>query len=348
VLKEGRGIALAAGPRDRHDAVVTGEALYRTRLGTAVAAKSEDFLPTLPESSIDLVVTSPPFALLREKAYGNRDQAQYVDWLVSFGPLVRRVLKDTGSFVLDLGGAYQRGSPVRSLCNYRLLLRLCDECGFFLAQEFFWHNPAKLPSPIEWVNKRKVRAKDSVNLIWWLSKTAHPRANVRQVLTPYSRRMQKLLEDPTPFLGRKPRPSGHKMSREFGIDNGGAIPSNLLCCPNTESNSLYLRLCKRLGLRPHPARFPEAIPEFFIRFLTEPGDRVVDIFGGSNTTGAAAERLGRHWLTVECDRDYALASALRFMEGWSEEEVESFLNEARVSTRLPIEIEPRMVVEQAA
>ena len=129
--------------------------LYRTPLGRAVVTRAEDYLPTLPEQSLDLVITSPPFALLREKAYGNRNQADYVDWLVSFGPLVRRVLKDTGSFVLDLGGAYQRGVPVRSLCNFRVLLRLCDECGFFLAEEFFWHNPAKLPSPIEWVNKRK-------------------------------------------------------------------------------------------------------------------------------------------------------------------------------------------------
>src|SRR5207302_5978914 len=108
--------------------------LYRTPLGKAVVARAEDYLATLPDDSIDLVLTSPPFALLREKAYGNPDQSAYVDWLVSFGPPIRRVLKETGSFVLDLGGAYQRGVPVRSLCNFRVLLRLCDECGFFLAE----------------------------------------------------------------------------------------------------------------------------------------------------------------------------------------------------------------------
>ena len=131
--------------------------IYRTKLGQAFWTRAEEYLPSLQEDSIDLVITSPPFALLRQKAYGNLDQAEYVDWLVSFGPLVRRVLKDTGSFVLDLGGAYQRGEPCRSLYNYRVLLRLCDEHGFHLAEEFFWHNPAKLPSPIEWVNKRKIR-----------------------------------------------------------------------------------------------------------------------------------------------------------------------------------------------
>ncbi|MCL2824750.1 MAG: site-specific DNA-methyltransferase, partial [Polyangiaceae bacterium] len=66
-----------------------------------------------------------------------------------------------GSFVIDLGGAYQKGVHVRSLYNYRLLLKMCDEQDWKLAEEFFWHNPAKLPSPIEWVNKRKIRAKDS-------------------------------------------------------------------------------------------------------------------------------------------------------------------------------------------
>jgi site-specific DNA-methyltransferase (cytosine-N4-specific) len=283
-------------------------------------------------------MTSPPFALLREKAYGNLDQAAYVDWLVSLGPPIRRALRDTGSFVLDLGGAYQRGRPVRSLYNFRVLLRLCDECGFFLAEEFFWHNPAKLPSPIEWVNKRKIRAKDSVNTVWWLSKTERPKADVRKVLTAYSERMRKLFQDPDQFCRPTERPSGHGIGYNFARDNGGAIPSNLLRYPNTESNSLYLRLCKHFGLRPHPARFPEALPEFFIRFLTEPGDTVADVFAGSNTTGAAAERLGRRWLAVECDRDYATASALRFMSDQPDGAVAEFLDEARHGDALPLEV----------
>jgi len=306
------------------------EECYRTAFGKAVVARAEDYLPTLPDASIDLVITSPPFALLREKAYGNPGQADYVDWLVSFGPLVRRVLKDTGSFVLDLGGAYQRGVPVRSLHSFRVLLRLCDECGYFLAEEFFWHNPAKLPSPIEWVNKRKVRAKDSVNTIWWLSKTPWPKADVRKVLTPYSDRMRQLLKDPSKFYCPDRRPSGHDVRLAFSADNGGAIPSNLLSYPNTDSNSLYLRLCKRLGVTTHPARFPEALPEFFIKFLTDPNDLVLDIFAGSNTTGRTAERLGRRWLAVDSDRDYLAGSALRFMDGWSDEAVRRYL--ARVQS----------------
>lgn len=303
--------------------------VYKTRNGRAVLTKAEDFLPTLPDSSIDAVITSPPFALLRQKAYGNLDQADYVDWLVSFGPQVKRVLKDTGSFVIDLGGAYQRGVPVRSLYNFRVLLRFCDDHGFHLAEEFFWHNPAKLPSPIEWVNKRKIRAKDSVNTVWWLSKTEYPKANVSNVLAPYSERMKKLIKDPEGFYKAKERPSGHDIGKNFGKDNGGAIPSNLLQYPNTESNSIHIRLCKAYGIAPHPARFPQSLPEFFIKFLTDEGDTVVDIFAGSNTTGAAAEALGRKWIALECNQDYLIGSAFRFMQDWSDEDVAEFVEKSR-------------------
>lgn len=313
------------------DSVTTTKAIevYRTRFGRAVLSRAEAYLPTVPAESVDLVITSPPFALLRQKAYGNLDQAEYVDWLVSFGPLVRRVLKDTGSFVLDLGGAYQRGMPCRSLYNYRTLLRMCDEHGFFLAEEFFWYNPAKLPSPIEWVNKRKIRAKDSVNTVWWLSKTENPKANVSNVLAPYSKRMEQLIKDPDGFYMPKERPSGHDISRGFRKNNGGSIPSNLLQYSNTESNSVHIRLCKKNGIPPHPARFPRALPEFFIKFLTDPGDKVVDIFAGSNTTGDAAEALEREWVAVECELDYVIGSGFRFMRDWSEEDVAGFVTRCR-------------------
>ena len=315
--------------------------LYRTHHGRAIVTRAEDYLPMLPAGSVGLVVTSPPFALLRQKTYGNLDQQEYVDWLVSFGPLVKRVLKETGSFVIDLGGAYQRGAPVRSLYNFRVLLRLCDEHGFHLAEEFFWHNPAKLPSPIEWVNKRKLRAKDSVNTIWWLSKTQHPKANVSNVLVPYSARMRTLLKDADRFYSPKKRPSGHDISRSFDKDNGGAIPSNLLQFPNTESNSLYLRLCDSMGFKPHPARFPRSLPEFFIRFLTDEDDVLLDIFAGSNTTGEAAEALGRRWIALEVHSDYLISSAFRFMADWPEPAIRDFVAAARSARGLPLDASPR-------
>jgi len=301
--------------------------IYRTDLGLQVCADSLEILKALPPESVDLIITSPPFALLRQKSYGNEDQTRYVSWLVEFGRVALAVLRSSGSFVIDLGGAYQRGKPVRSLYNFRVLLEFCDNLGYHLAEEFFWHNPAKLPSPIEWVNKRKLRAKDAVNTVWWFSRTENPKADVTRVLVPYSERMKTLLRDPAKFYTPKARPSGHDIADAFARHNGGAIPSNLLQIPNTDSNSHYLRICQLLGRQSHPARFPEELPHFFVRFLTDPGDLVIDIFSGSNTTGFVAEKLGRRWLSIEIDREYAALSAVRFMEGWPEQSIRSTLKE---------------------
>jgi len=298
---------------------------YYTKKGQAYVGNSLHLLAELPDGSIDLVITSPPFALRRQKTYGNVEETEYVNWIKPFGKEVFRVLKESGSFVLDLGGAYRSCIPSRSLYNFRVLLTFCDDIGFHLAEDFYWFNPAKLPSPIEWVNKRKIRAKDSVNTVWWFSKTDFPKADVRKVLAPYSDRMKKLIEDPESFYKPKKRPSGHDISAGFGKDNGGAIPSNLLSIPNTDSNSSYLRLCKEFGLECHPARFPPELPAFFIKMLTDEEDTVLDIFGGSNTTGFAAEVLNRKWLTFELNREYLASSIFRFLEGKGVESVKQVL-----------------------
>lgn len=297
----------------RIDRLGSFQPAYVTGSGAAYCGDSRQLLRELPDDSVNLVVTSPPFALQRQKEYGNKDQHEYIDWLVEFAELVHKKLTPDGSFVLDLGGAYQKGVPSRSLYNFRIPIRFCDELGFFLAEDFYWYNPSKLPSPIEWVNKRKLRAKDSVNTVWWFSKTEWPKADVTKVLAPYSDRMKKLIEDPDAFYTPKVRPSGHDIGKGFGKDNGGAIPSNLLQIPNSESNGQYLSGCKALDVKGHPARFPAKLPEFFIRFLTEPGDLVLDIFAGSNTTGQIAEAEGRRWLAFEERADYLAASAFRFM-----------------------------------
>lgn len=289
------------------------EYLYMTDRGKAIVGDALELMGRLPDNSVNLVITSPPFALQRKKEYGNKDQVEYLDWILAFTQEVQRIIKEDGSFVIDLGGAYQKGIPIRSLYNFRLLIRMCDEQGWKLAEEFFWFNPAKLPSPIEWVNKRKIRAKDSVNTVWWLSKSDFPKADVRKVLTEYSDRMKKLLEDSAKFYTPKKRPSGHDISAGFGNDNGGAVPSNLLQIPNTDSNSPYLKYCKMLEVKAHPARFPSALPGFFIKFLTDEEDLVLDIFAGSNTTGWTAQALNRNWLSFELEQQYLSASVFRFL-----------------------------------
>lgn len=256
-------------------------------------------------------MTSPPFALTRQKEYGNKSSDEYADWFMQFAGDFKRILTHDGSLVIDLGGAYLPGHPTRSLYQFELLLRLCKECGFFLAQDFYHYNPSRLPSPAEWVTVRRIRVKDSVNTVWWLSVSENPKADNRRVLKPYSKSMKQLLK-----TGYKPklRPSGHDISDKFTRDNQGAIPPNLLTLANTESNSAYLRGCREAGIKPHPARFPVKLADFFIRFLTDEGDLVLDPFAGSNTTGFAAEQVKRKWMAFELDESFITGSMIRFRE----------------------------------
>lgn len=301
---------------------------YMTRLGRCICRDSLEELPRFEDQSINLVITSPPFALQRKKAYGNEDQDNYADWLCQFGELVYQKLREDGSFVIDIGGAYEKGEPSYSLYQFRTLIKMVDEIGFKLAQPFYWHNPSALPAPIEWVNKRKLRAKTSVDTIWWLCKNPKIcKADVRKVLAPYSDRMQNLIQHPDEYIkgNTAERPSGHVLTSFSWKDNGGAIPSNMLKFSNSESNSRYLRYCKKFGIKAHPARYPKALPEFFIKLLTDEGDLVVDIFSGSNTTGMVAENLQRRWMSFDICQDYVASSSFRFAK--SEEDAKMYYDE---------------------
>lgn len=283
----------------------------RTAWGAAYLGDSLDLLRKMPRESVDLILTSPPFALRRRKAYGNVDPDRYLAWFLEFGREFHRVLKRRGSLVIDIGGAWNKGQATRSLYHFKLLIALCEiqPKPFYLAQEFYWFNPAKLPTPAQWVTVKRVRAKDAVNNIWWLSKSAEPTADNRRVLTPYTQAMRNLLRR---GYNAGPRPSEHNISLKWGRDNGGAIPPNLIIAANTRSNGPYLRRCRETDTQPHPARFPDEIPSFFIRFLTTPGALVVDPFAGSNVTGQEAEKLQRHWIAIERNEVYLRGAAFRF------------------------------------
>jgi len=287
-------------------------AFYETKLGRIVCGDSLDVLAGYGDRSVDLIMTSPPFGLVRKKDYGNVEANEYVEWFKPFAKAFKRVLKDSGSLVIDIGGAWNKGYPTRNLYHFKLLIMLCDEFGFHLAQDFYWWNPSRLPTPAEWVTVRRVRVKDAINTVWWLSKTPWPKASNRRVLQPYSPSMNELLAK---GYRAKKRPSGHDISEKFSIDNGAAIPPNLIAIPNTESNSFYLRYCEERGLKPHPARYPAELPEYFIRMLTDPGDLVVDPFAGSCVTGEVCERIDRRWECVELLPEYCEAALGRFVRG---------------------------------
>lgn len=284
--------------------------MYRTDLGHAYCLDSLEGMRLLPDKSVNAIITSPPFALLRQKAYGNMAEGQYVEWFMEFAKEFHRILRDDGSLVIEIGGAWMPGKPVRSIYQFDLLVRLVRELKFELAEDFYWHNPAKLPGPAEWVTIQRIRVKDSISNIWWLCKTSKAKANNRNVLQEYSDSQRRLMKSGKYNQGI--RPSGHHIGDKFATDNGGAIPSNLIVVANTRSADGYQDYCRQHGLTVHPARFPAEIPDFFIRFLTDPGDLVLDPFAGSNLTGASAEGLGRRWLAFDLEDEYLEGSVGRF------------------------------------
>jgi len=144
---------------------------YTTPAGAAYLADAREVLAELPDGSTNLVLTSPPYALHFKKEYGNVDKDGYLEWFLAFARQIYRVLADDGSFVLNIGGSYNKGMPTRSTYHFKLLIALVEEIGFHLAQECFWYNPAKMPMPAEWVTVRRIRVRDSVEYVWWLSKT---------------------------------------------------------------------------------------------------------------------------------------------------------------------------------
>jgi site-specific DNA-methyltransferase (cytosine-N4-specific) len=288
-------------------------------MGSMWLGDSLDLLRYLDDDSVDLIVTSPPFALTFPKEYGNRPGDEYVNWFEDFALEFRRVMAERGSLVIELGGAWLPGQPTRSLYQYRLLIQLVDELGFHLAEDFYWFNRAKLPGPQQWVSVQRNRVKDAVNTIWWLSKTPNPKADNLRVLKPYSKDMVRLIRRGTYNAGS--RPSQHIVGGTWAQDRGGAIPPNvidvmepvnLLEFGNNAANDSYHAFCRANELKRHPARFPRQVPEFFVKFLTDPGDMVLDPFGGSNVSGAVADALGRRWQSCEIDRDYVVGSLGRF------------------------------------
>lgn len=308
--------------------------LHRTAMGSYHHAKVEDILKDRHlkkrAGKVQLILTSPPFPLNKKKAYGNKSGANYLEWFESLAPIFSQLLRDDGSVVIELGNAWEPGRPIQSSLPLRCMLSLLDHKSspFVLCQQFVAYNPARLPSPAQWVNVERSRVTDSFTNIWWLARTDRPKADNRRVLRPYSKDMKSLLGRQAYNAGA--RPSEHAIGeKSFLTDNNGSIPHNLfelepldsnrevrlpnvLNLPNTISTDAFLSRCRDLGLRPHPARMPIGLAAFFIEFLTEKDDLVFDPFAGSNTTGYVAEALGRRWVSIDAQADYADQSIVRF------------------------------------
>jgi DNA modification methylase len=295
--KRGQALNGATMPLANHIA-------YKTAKGIMLKGPAESILisPIAQKyrGKVQLIFTSPPFPLNRKKRYGNLQGKEYVKWLADFAPLFRNFLKKDGSIVMEMGNAWEPGKPVMSTLALEALLEFLSKGKFHLCQQFICYNPARLPSPAQWVNIERIRLKDSYTHIWWIAPSERPKADNRRVLKEYSSAMLHLLSSKKYNAGK--RPSEHHIgTTSFLKNNKGAIPSNVLTFANTSATDEYLKYCRKRGLQLHPSRMPVGLPEFFIKFLTRPRNLVLDPFAGSNTTGAAAERLKRRYIRIETD-----------------------------------------------
>lgn len=307
--------------------------LYSTDYGKYYIGKCEEIISNLQlDGKVQLIITSPPFPLNKKKRYGNLTGDDYLSWFGSLSELFASVLTPNGSIVIEMGNAWEPNRPVQSLLTLNSLLAFVnnEKADLRLCQEFICYNPARLPSPAQWVTINRIRAIDSFTHVWWMSNSDTPKADNRKTLRPYSQRMKKLLETQKYNSGK--RPSQHTISKQsFLTDNNGSIahnvleleqtdnseiryPYSMLRISNTKSNDYFTKTCKERSIIPHPARMPLELASFFINFLTDENDIVLDPFGGSNTTGFCAEKAKRQWISIDTDEEYGKQSMIRFEE----------------------------------
>ena len=285
--------------------------VFENEHGQAIWADAEAVESRLDPASIALVLTSPPYPLVWSKAYGNKPEHAYVDWLAARAAAWKEALTDDGSLVLNLGDAYLPGRPEQSLYVERLLLKLVDELGYHFLQHCYVHNRAALPAPACWVTVKRTRLKSSVERLLWLSKTANPKADNRNCLVPYSTRMRATLPGAAPTPGRAPAATPCAQPPSAATT---AVPSPPPCSasPTPPPTMRTPVPAKNMACPSTPARFNPAVPEFFIHFLTDPGDTIADVFSGSLATAHCAERLGRRWMAVEQSLSYLEGGLLRW------------------------------------
>jgi DNA modification methylase len=313
-----------------------GQVVQQSRLGKLYWGDSSQILSSrlgkTLHGKVQLILTSPPFPLNHKKSYGNLNGDRYEKWFSELAPRFADLLVPTGSIVIEMGNAWMPDRPIQSLLHLESLIAFVKnpQTNLRLCQQFICYNPSRLPSPAQWVTIKRIRATDSFTNLWWIAKTDFPKADNRKVLRPYSASMKALLKRGTYNSGK--RPSEHHISkRGFLTRHKGSIMPNLFeleamesdravrlpnsfSLSNTNSNDFFLRECRKQKVVPHPARMPVGLSTFFIQFLTAPGDLVFDPFAGSNTTGFAAERLGRRWVSIEIRKQYARQSKIRFRD----------------------------------
>lgn len=250
----------------------------------------EEVLKVIPDDSVDLIFTSPPYADQRKRVYGGIHPNAYVDWFMPKAQQFFRVLKPTGTFVLNIKERAVNGE--RHTYVIELILEMRKN-GWLWTEEFMWHKKNSYPG--KWPN----RFRDNWERLIQFNKQRKFNMYQEAVMVPVGSwaegRLKKLSEtDKTRDESKVGSGFGKNVSNWVGRDF--VYPNNVLHMATESSN-------KR-----HSAVFPVPLPSWFIRLFTKEGDVVLDPFIGSGTTAVAAAKLGRRFVGIDTNPDYVVLS----------------------------------------
>lgn len=288
---------------------------FSTELGIAILGSCDSVFSRI-DSPITLVLTSPPYPLASARKYGNPSEPEYVDWVCRMlEPLVKNLVRG-GSICLNVSNdIFLPQSPARSMYRERLVLALHDRLGLFKMDELCWVNKSKPPGPYQYASKDRTQLNVAYEPVYWLTNDPlKVMSNNRRVLQEHTDRHLALIHQGGEQRTASFSDGAYSIRHgSFGNVTDGRIPKNVLEFGHRCAAQLaYKKMAKAMGLPLHGAPMPLKLAMFLIQFLSEPGDLVVDPFGGSFTTADAAEQLGRRWMSTDCMLEYVVGGATRF------------------------------------
>lgn len=272
----------------------------REFLDQVICGDCESVLKELPDDCVDLIVTSPPYADQRKNTYGGISPDDYVRWFLPKAEEFLRVLKPTGSFILNIKERVVDGERHTYVMELVIEMR---RHGWLWTEEYMWHK--KNSHPGKWPN----RFRDNWEHLFHFTKSKQFHMYQDDVMVPVGDWAQNRLKNLSETDKRRDNSRvgsgfGKKISNWIGRDQ--VYPSNVL------------HMATECYNRQHSASFPVSLPEWFIKLFTREGDLVLDPFNGSGTTCVAAQRLNRHWLGIDTNEEYckvALERLLKYQEG---------------------------------
>lgn len=286
-----------------------------TDLGVAIWGSCLDVFGQL-EDSIAVCITSPPYPLAKARAYGNVSANEWVDWICRhLEPIVKRLLPG-GSIAVNISNdIFKPGLPARSTYRERFVIAMEDRFGLHKMDDIPWVNNSKPPGPCQWASKQRMQLNTGYEpIIVFCNDPLKSFANNQRVLEPHSESHLKLIANGGEKHARSNSDGAYKVRvGAYANPTAGRIPKNVLTFGHSCADQRQMRkLAQAAGLPVHGASMPLRLAIFLVKFLSRPGDLVVDPFGGTLTTAKACETLGRMWMASEIMAEYILAGGYRF------------------------------------